>query len=416
MGRALIGPTVVALVAILTLTLPVHAADPVVSNVRAAQREGTKLVDIHYDVADADSATLSVTVSVSVDGGATWGLSATHFSGDGYGTSVTPDADRAIVWDAAADWNGEYSTQVKFRVTASDGTDSGAAPEGMVLIPGGSFAMGDSFEEGSSGELPVHAVHVSSFYVGKYEVTKALWDEAYSWAVANGYSFDNAGSGKGAQHPVYSVNWYSMVKWCNARSEREGLTPCYYTSSGKTTVYRTGRRDLQNGSVRWDADGYRLPTEAEWEKAARGGLAGERFPWGDAHISHDLANYCSYWHDGQPYHDYDAATTEGYHPDYDDGGMSYTSAVASFPYTGYGLYDMAGNLHEWCWDWYGSYTSASQTDPLGSASGSRRVIRGGSWSYGADGCRCAYRESRLPGDSALGVGFRLVRNAARGSE
>jgi predicted outer membrane repeat protein len=139
-------------------------------------------------------------------------------------------------------------------------------PSGMVLIPAGSFTMGDNFNEGYSWELPTHTMYVSAFYLDRYEVTKDLWDDVYTWAMAHGYSFDNAGSGKGVNHPVQTVNWYDVVKWYNARSQKEGRVPAYYTDAAQTTVYRTGQVSVQNGWVKWNA-GYRLPTEAEWEQA-----------------------------------------------------------------------------------------------------------------------------------------------------
>jgi formylglycine-generating enzyme required for sulfatase activity len=266
-----------------------HAADPLVSNVRAAQRPGTKLVDISYDVADPDSSKLTVTVAVSDNAGVTYAVPASSFSGD-VGPNVTPGKGKRIVWDAGRDWPGKFSANMRFRVTADDG-GVGPAPTGMVLIPAGSFQMGNCMdpEEGWSDELPVHTVYVSAFYMDQTEVTKALWDEVYTWAIAHGYNFDFVGAGKGPNHPVHTVDWYDVVKWCNARSEREGRVPTYYTSAAKTTVYRTGRIDVENDWVKWNA-GYRLPTEAEWEKAARGGLDGRRFPWGDT-ISHSQANY-----------------------------------------------------------------------------------------------------------------------------
>src|SRR5687768_2886670 len=130
-------------------------------------------------------------------------------------------------------------------------------PAGMALVPAGSFAMGDSFSEGTTAELPVHTVYVSAFYMDQFEITKVEWDVVYNWAVGHGYTFDYAGSGKPADHPVHTISWFDAVKWCNARSEMEGKTPAYYTDSKFKQRFRRGQVALY---VKWNA-GYRLPTE-----------------------------------------------------------------------------------------------------------------------------------------------------------
>ena len=282
----------------------------------------------------------------------------------------------------------------------------GEPPEGMVLIPAGSFEMGDSFSEGDhDDERPVHAVTVSAFYMDRYEVTKALWDEVANWAAAHGYDIRaSSGSGKAADHPVSNVTWYEAVKWANARSEKEGLTPCY-TVGGN--VYRTGR---STPDCNWSANGYRLPTEAEWERAARGSTAGHRFPWSDTDtIQHSRANYYS-----KSDYSYDTSPTRGYHPDYATGDHLYTSPVGSFAPNGYGLYDMAGNVWEWCWDWYDLdyYSSSPGTDPRGPGSGSDRVSRGGSWDNYACFCRATFRNYDPLGFSCDSLGVRLVSASA----
>ena len=284
--------------------------------------------------------------------------------------------------------------------------DLNPAPTNMVFIPAGSFVMGDTLNDHpGSNELPTHTVQVSAFYMDKYEVTKALWDEVYNWAITHGYSFEFGALGKTNNHPAHSMTWYDAVKWCNARSEKEGRTPAYFTSAAQTTVYRSAQVDVDNSWVKWNR-GYRLPTEAEWEKAARGGASGHRFPLGDT-IFHAQANYNGYPASSGGYA-YDLAPL-GYHPAYNDGVSPYTSPAGSFAANGYGLCDMAGNVFEWCWDWYGSYSSASQTDPRGPTSGgSVRVFRGGSWDGDAFGCRTAYRYNYYPAYGNNSSGFRSV--------
>jgi formylglycine-generating enzyme required for sulfatase activity len=276
-----------------------------------------------------------------------------------------------------------------------------AATSGMVPVPAGSFILGDGLD--FQGGAPTNTVYVSLFYMDVDDVTETLWAEVYNWAVTNGYSFDNSGLGKAPDHPVQTVSWYDCVKWCNARSEMEGLTPAYYTDETQATVYRTGDLDLGNNYVKWGA-GYRLPTEAEWEKAGRGGLSLQRFPWGDT-INESQANYYSAY--AWPF---DLSDT-GYSPAYNDGIYPYTSPVGSFAPNGYGLYDMAGNVYQWCWDYYDEsiYGNESPSDPRGPGAGASRVLRGGSWDSNAWLCRTSARDANPPPtDTYDGVGFRTV--------
>ena len=208
------------------------------------------------------------------------------------------------------------------------GTSPAAVLPGFVLIPAGEFTMGDLLD--GDKDAPPHQVSVSAFYMAQKEVTKGEWDAVKAWAVSHGFTDLGKGDGKAAEHPVKDVSWWDVVKWCNARSESEGLSPCYTVDGA---VMRSGTTEP---SVDWTASGYRLPTEAEWEKAARGGLSGKRFSSGDT-ISHAQANFKN---DGREIYQ---AGTRGYHPTYGTGSMPYTSPVGSFTVNGYGLHDMAGN-------------------------------------------------------------------------
>ena len=291
-------------------------------------------------------------------------------------------------------------TQRYYRVAVLTSTNSSTPPANMALISAGTFEMGDTFNEGASYELPVHEVYVSAFYMDKFEVMKALWDQVIAWNGGNGYAYDNPGSGKAPNHPVQSINWYDMVKWCNARSEMEARVPAYYTDAALTQVYKTGHVEPY---VNWNA-GYRLPTEAEWEKADRGGSGAHRFPWSDVDtISHSQANYYS-----DARYAYDISPTRGFNPAFNDGVMPYTSPVGSFPPNGYGLYDTAGNVWEWCWDWAANYSAELQTDPRGPDTGTTRVGRGGNWDFYAEHCRAAYRYGNSPDYTATNVGFRCA--------
>ena len=269
----------------------------------------------------------------------------------------------------------------------------------MILIPAGSFQMGDIAGDGYADELPVHTVTLSAFYLEKYEVTETFWLDVYDWATANGYTFDNAGSGgslkagKDIDHPILDVSWYDVVKWLNARSEMEGRVPVYYTDSSQATVYRTGRVDLTNSMVNWQTNGFRLPTEAEWEYAARGGTT-TRYYTGNC-ISSDKANFDA----RGVWNMYGCTSTEGVYR----GG---TLPVGSFAANSFGLYDMAGNVNEWTWDWYGSYSSSAVTNPRGPDSGTFRVFRDAAYYEKMDSIRSAYRNSDTPVNDDRYRGFR----------
>jgi formylglycine-generating enzyme required for sulfatase activity len=281
----------------------------------------------------------------------------------------------------------------------------------MCEIPAGDFQMGAPYPEGLKYVTPVHTVYVSKFYMDKFEVTKGLWDDVYRWAVVHGYQFDHVGSGEGPNHPVHTVNWWDAVKWCNARSEKAGLTPVYYTDSAHTIVYRTGPKNLVGEQVQWDANGYRLPTEAEWEKAARGGLEGHHFPWpskGPRNADFLHGSNSNYLGSGDIYENQACKTTPVGH--FNGSQLPKGRDMAN----GYGLYDMDGNQWEWCWDyqvndWY-AQPGATQPDTRGPATGKGRILRGGGWDDPPGQARCAWR-FRAAGPKVVDWdgGFRCVQ-------
>lgn len=286
--------------------------------------------------------------------------------------------------------------------------------EGMVYIPAGSFTIGDTLD-GLANARPTN-VYVSAFFMDRTLVTSNLWSTVYDFALSLGYTFTNSGQAKADDHPIENVDWFDCVKWCNARSQWMGRTPVYYTDAALTQVFTNGEPGT-NVWANWSADGFRLPTEAEWEKAARGGLSELRFPWGDT-ISWSQANY---WGDSLAVDSahgfaYDLSTSYGIDPAFATGTDPYSSPVGSFPANGYGLYDMAGDATEFCWDWLANppYPAGSPylggSDPHGPVSGSFRIIRGGDWEGTADAARCAFRVAYTLTETNNFSGFRCVRS------
>lgn len=377
------------------------ASPPVITGVTAGQRPGTKLVDISYTISDPDSTTVNIFLAVSKDSGVTWTVPARTFTGTGApGLNKTVTATptlKTCVWDAGADWDGHYTENCRVRVLANDA--------GLVLIPAGEYLRGNPPALGDTDitDAPEFSVFVSAFYIERTEVTGGRWNLVKDgYADLHGYQFSYAGQARSSTHPVSFITWNDAVKWCNARSEMDGLTPVYYTDIKLTAVYRTG--DVVPFAM-WQANGWRLPTEAEWEKAARGGSNGHRFPWSDAEtVQHTRANYQS-----DAGYAYDTSSTRGYHPTYFVNPGPYTSPVGSFAANGYGLYDMAGNVSEYCWDFYdNNYYFVGRYDPKGPDSGFTRVVRGGSWFDAAPSLRCASRNQQSLG-AFIDVGFRCVR-------
>lgn len=231
----------------------------------------------------------------------------------------------------------------------------------MVAVSGGSFKMG------SARDGPIHTVTVSGFKMSRTEVTQAQ----YEAITGKNPSYFKSKADYAPNRPVEQVSWYEAVAFCNLLSSKEGLTPAY-TIAGTTVT------------LNQKATGYRLPTEAEWEYAARGG--GKP--------------------DGTTYSGSNDIDTVAWYENNSDNG---THAVAMKAANSLGLFDMSGNVWEWCWDWYGAYSATAQTNPLGAASGTGRLVRGGGWRGDPSGCAVAYRGVDRPNAQYIVIGFRVVR-------
>lgn len=257
---------------------------------------------------------------------------------------------------------------------------------GMVFVPGGTFIMGDTKGGGNDREKPEHSVVLDSFYIGKYEVTQSKYENIMGLIKSTN---DNA------IYPIRKVTWYSAIKYCNLLSLAEGLTPVY-TINGSTDPAFWGNeptiKDVFWDAVicDWKANGYRLPTEAEWEYAARGATNKPDYLYSG---SDDNNKVVVAWYEGNSNRE--------------------IHQVGKKTANSLGIYDMSGNVWEWCWDWYDAkyYSNDISYNPTGPENGTHRVLRGGSCDSNILYCRISYRHLYRPETVDDVVGFRVCRSA-----
>jgi len=342
----------------LVTSLAVHAGEPTVSNVTAFQQPGTEIVEIHYDLSESEGLPCWIWVQVDRDGTDAWVVPVYSLVGD-VGPNVYSGNGKYIEWNAGLDYDHHYVANCVVKVIAHSLV--GGVPEDMVLVPAGEYTMGSETVGGNA--IPEHLVWLDAFWIDQYEVTNLEY-KRFCDATGHGYPSDPGFSGM----PNYFTNYPDypvvMVDWYDASD--------YASWAGK-----------------------RLPTEAEWERVAKGATDNRLWPWGNS-FNADFG--------GTTYH---ANISQ------DGDGWTYTAPVGSYP-TGVspeGCYNMAGNVWEWCNDWYGNtyYGSSPYNNPQGPATGSYRLRRGGAWYNNSSSARCASRSNNPPANNGHDIGFRCAR-------
>ena len=342
---------------LLLAVLSARAGQPSVTNVSAQQLLNTEIVQITYDLAEDEGLSCWVSVQVDRDNQGAWLVPVWSLSGD-VGGNVQPGAGKSIQWNAGLDYD-RHMANAQVRVTAHSLVDG--APQDMALVPVGEFVMGSAAVGGDA--VPEHAVWLDAYWIDVFEVTNREY-QLFCDATSRAYPPDPGFSGMSGYFTNYPDYPVVNVYWSDAAA--------YAAWAGK-----------------------RLPTEAEWERAAKGNTDNRLWPWGDSYNA---------GFGGTLFHANSSEAGDGY---------PYTAPVGSFP-TGMstaGCLDMAGNVWEWCSDWYsGSYYSSSPyANPQGPASGTNRLVRGGTWDYISSNTRCAFRNSYLPTSRHNSRGFRCAR-------
>lgn len=327
---------------ILITLLPVMLLSQTISNVRVTQND-IGIYKVYYDLTGNTAQTYQLVVTATKDGKTiTPGAISGTINTTGY---ISCGKDLLLLWDPVLD--GYPTAGWKLNLSAS-----------YVLVPM-IYVEGGSYHNGTFN------IELDSFYIGQFEITQQQWREVTT---------KNPSKFKGGMLPVESVNWYDCLEFCNMLSRKEGLTPCY-SGSG------------ENITCDWSANGYRLPTEAEWEFAARGGNPSKGYSYSGSNEADKVAWFMS---------------NSNYQ----------THTVASKQPNELGIYDMSGNVSEWCWDRYEANSTYPEKNPHGPESGRLHIIRGGAWFHNEMVCRITYRDYYPPVMFFDSVGFRVLRRVS----